>query len=221
MPPTHWSMAQAAGALPIRNIYAIGWNYPLHNEELNRRRDVPLIVFMKSSGSVLGEGQEVRIPAWTKEFHYEGELVALIGKGGYRISEDDALDHVWGYAPGLDFTLRDLQREEKAAGQPWWKCKNFAGATAAGEFIAKENVPRSVDDLRLSLRLNGETRQNSLIGAMNYRLPQLVALISANLPLLPGDAIFTGTPEGVGSCASGDEVVVTVEEVGSLTVRVA
>lgn len=219
MPPGSWSLATADEDIPVRNIYAIGWNYPLHNEELNRRRDEPLIVFLKSSGTLLPEGEPLLYPPQTRELHYEGELVALIGREGYRIGEAQALDHVWGYAPGIDFTLRDLQWAVRGKGQPWFPAKNFRGATAVGLFRPAAEVG-DVGGLRLQLLVNGITRQDSLLSAMNHGVAGLICLISAHVPLLRGDAIFTGTPQGVGECQPGDEIECRVERLGSFKTRI-
>ncbi len=219
MPSANWSLAAEGEAIPVRNIYAIGWNYPLHNEELNRRRNEPLIVFLKSGGSLLDEGEPLVYPPNTRELHYEGELVALIGRDGYRISESEAPGHVWGYAPGIDFTLRDVQWRVRDKGQPWYLAKNFRGATAVGKFRAAAEVGEC-GPLRLQLSLNGTVRQDSLISAMNYDVPKLVEMLSANLPLLRGDAIFTGTPQGVGECRPGDDIECLIERVGSLRVKI-
>jgi fumarylpyruvate hydrolase len=220
MTPLNWSLAGSQESMPVRNIYAIGWNYPLHNEELNRRRDEPLIVFLKSGGTILPPGEPLPYPPNTQELHYEGELVVLIGKEGYRISAAEAQDYVWGYAPGIDFTLRDVQWRVRGKGQPWFPAKNFRGASAVGEFQPAAAVG-DVAPLHLQLSVNGLTRQDSLLSAMNHGAASLIELLSANLPLLRGDAIFTGTPQGVGECSPGDEVVCRIERIGAVQVRVA
>ena len=219
MPPGHWALAAADETIPVRNIYAIGWNYPLHNEELNRRRDEPIIVFLKSSGSLLDPGDFLPYPPQTQELHYEGELVALIGRDCYRATEAEAAECVWGYAPGIDFTLRDVQWRVRGKGQPWFSAKNFRGATAVGPFVAASEVG-DYTGLRLQLLVNGMTRQDSLLSAMSHSVANLVCLLSANLPLLRGDAIFTGTPQGVGQCQPGDEIECRIERIGSLHTRI-
>jgi fumarylpyruvate hydrolase len=219
MPPLNWPLGVEGETIPVRNIYAIGWNYPLHNEELNRRRNEPLIVFLKSSGTLL-DGSQLAYPPHTRELHYEGELVVLIGRDGYAVSEEAAPGHVWGYAPGIDFTLRDVQWRVRDKGQPWFPAKNFRGASAVGPFVPAAQVgdPRP---LRLQLSVNGLNRQDSVISAMNFGVTSLISLISANVPLLRGDVIFTGTPQGVGQCQPGDEIECRIEKVGSLKVNVA
>ncbi|MFH0810844.1 MAG: fumarylacetoacetate hydrolase family protein, partial [Pseudomonadota bacterium] len=217
----HWNLFDAGPEerIPVRNIYAIGWNYPLHNRELSRRPDEPPVVFMKSGGSLIFDGGLVPFPPHTQEMHYEGELVVLIGQEGYRVPEAEAMKMVWGYAPGIDFTLRDLQRKAKEKGQPWYPAKNFAGAAAVGVFRPAAQVG-DYAPLRLELFVNGARRQDSLLSAMNHGVAELIAALSANLPLLRGDAIFTGTPQGVGECREGDSVECLMERVGRVTAAI-
>ncbi len=219
MPPAHWSLTAAHEPIPIRNIYAIGWNYPLHNEELKRRRDEPLIVFLKSSGGLIGDGGGLPYPPLTRELHYEGELVVLIGREGYQVGEAEAMGLVWGYAPGIDFTRRDLQRQVKELGKPWYPAKNFFGSAAVGRFRPAAEVGEWAP-LRLRLTVNGSVRQDSLLSAMSHGVAGLVSLLSANIPLLRGDAVFTGTPQGVGECHPGDRVECRIERIGGVRVEV-
>lgn len=220
MPPANWSLNAADEIIPVRNIYAIGWNYALHNEELNRRKDEPLIVFLKSSGTLLDDGAALRYPPNTRELHYEGELVALLGRDGYQVSEEEALGLIWGYAPGIDFTLRDVQWGVRGKGQPWFPAKNFCGAAAVARFVPADQVAE-LGARRLQLLVNGITRQDSLLSAMNHGVAALVSLISATVPLLRGDAIFTGTPQGVGECHPGDDIECRIEGLGSLRVKIS
>jgi len=219
MPPAFWNLNAADETIPVRNLYAIGWNYPLHNEELNRRRDEPLIIFLKSSGSLLDADEPLVYPPNTRELHYEGELVVLIGRDGYRVSEAQAQQMVWGYAPGLDFTLRDKQWAVREKGQPWFPAKNFRGASGVGRFLPAAEVG-DYSGLRLQLFVNATPRQDTLLSAMSHGVPNIISLISAHLPLLRGDVIFTGTPQGVGPCTPGDEIECRIERIGSLKVSV-
>ncbi len=174
---------------------------------------------MKSGGGLLDDGQPLVRPAHSQELHYEGELVVLIGEGGFQISKESAASHVWGYAPGIDFTLRDVQWRVRDQGRPWFPAKCFRGSAAIGPFKAASEVG-DVSARRLRLLVNGLPRQDSLISAMNNDVASLVHLISADLPLLRGDAIFTGTPNGVGPCLPGDSVECQIEEVGSVRVKI-
>lgn len=214
-----WRVSDSDDQLPVRNLYAIGWNYARHNVELGRRAVVPVVVFQKSSAGLIGNGEALPYPENTADLHYEGELVVLIGKDGDHVPPERAMAHVWGYAPGIDFTLRDRQREAKEKGQPWFASKNFRGAAAVGVFRPKSALPDvSAGTLRLSV--NGAARQEAKFSAMAHDVPALIAKLSENLPLLRGDAIFTGTPSGVGPVRPGDLVVCAIAGLGSLSIRI-
>ncbi|MBI4613085.1 MAG: fumarylacetoacetate hydrolase family protein [Planctomycetes bacterium] len=205
--------------IPVRNAYAIGWNYPEHNREMGRQALGKLVVFQKSTGALLANGGVLPYPEETEELHYEGELVVLVGEGGARIPPAEAASRIAAYAAGIDFTRRDLQREAKAKGEPWFAAKNFAGATAVGPFVAASRV-EPIGSRRLALRVNGELRQESLLSAMLRPAPELVSLVSRIVPLLPGDILFTGTPSGVGPVSPGDLVLCEIDGLPALEVRI-
>ncbi len=222
---TLWNLAVAPDApagvalLQPGDVFAIGRNYSDHIREMGNADTVPLVVFLKARASLSGDGEPLVLPAWTSDLQYEGELVALIGRGGRDIPEAAAMEHVWGFAAGLDWTLRDRQRDSRASGEPWFPAKNFAGAAAVGAFRPRTAVG-ALADLELITTVNGEERQRARCGAMRYPLPALIAHVSRVLPLSPGDAIFTGTPAGVGPVQAGDVVCCTIGGVGSVTTPV-
>lgn len=214
-----WPLAGSNEKVPVRNLYAFGWNYPEHNRELGRAADVPIVVFQKSSAALIGDGGSVPYPTNTADLQYEGELVVLIGKDGDHIAPERALDLVWGYAPGIDFTLRDIQKDAKAKGHPWFFSKNFRAAAAVGAFHLKSALP-NLPDARLTLSVNGTRRQEAKFREMANDVAALISRLTENLPLLRGDAIFTGTPAGVGPVKPGDLVVCTIEGLAPLSVRI-
>lgn len=201
------------------DVFAIGRNYGEHIREMGHDDTVPIVVFLKARASLVADGTPLIYPAWTDDLQYEGELVALIGRAGRDIAEDRALEHVWGYAAGLDWTLRDRQRDSRGNGEPWFVAKNFAGAAAVGAFRRRSNVA-AVSALEIVTTVNGEERQRAGCAAMRHGLPALVAHVSRVVPLSPGDAIFTGTPSGVGPVRPGDVVCCTIAGVGSVTTPV-
>ncbi len=201
------------------DIFAIGRNYAEHVREMGNDDNVPIVLFLKARASLVGDETPLAYPAWSNDLQYEGELVALIGRGGRDIPERDALDHVWGFAAGLDWTLRDRQRDSRGRGEPWFPAKNFGGSAAVGAFRRRAAV-QAVRDLEIVTTVNGEPRQRAGCVEMRHDIPALIAHVSRIVPLSPGDAIFTGTPSGVGPVRPGDVVCCTIAGVGSVTTPV-
>ncbi|MGH8103571.1 MAG: fumarylacetoacetate hydrolase family protein [bacterium] len=213
-----WPLSGSGEKIPVRNLYAVGWNYAEHNVELGRDAGVPIVVFQKSSAGLIGDGDSLQYPQNSQDLQYEGELVVLIEKDGDFIPRERAMEHVWGYAAGIDFTLRDVQKEAKAKGQPWFASKNFRGAAAVGPF-KRLNSGLSNETLRLTV--NGVVRQEAKLSRMANDVPSLIAKLSENLTLLRGDIIFTGTPAGVGPVQPGDLVVCEISSLPLLSIRIS
>lgn len=200
-------------------ILCIGRNYAAHARELgNEVPDAP-IVFLKPSTALVGKGGRVILPPQTDDVHHEIELVAVIGRGGKRIAEADALAHVGGYAVGLDMTARDLQTAAKEKGLPWTLAKGFDTFAPLGDFASAQSVvdPQA---LALTLRVNGKVRQQGSTANMLHTVAALVAYCSTLFTLLPGDLIYTGTPEGVGPVVDGDVLDAEITGLPPLKVRV-
>lgn len=147
-------------------------------------------------------------------------MVVVIGKAGRNISREQALNHVAGYAVGLDMTLRDLQSEAKKKGLPWSVAKGFDTSAPVSRVVEKEKVP-SPQNLDLTLRVNGILRQHSNTRNMIFGIDEIISFISSVFTLEEGDLIFTGTPEGVGEVVSGDQLEAELESVGRLSVGIA
>jgi fumarylpyruvate hydrolase len=158
-------------------------------------------------------------PPSTANFHYEAELVVAIGKGGRSIAAADALDHVYGYATGLDMTRRDLQLEARAKGRPWDAGKNVEESSPLGLIhpIA-ETGPLNEGAIRLTV--NGEVRQEADLAELIHPVADLIAFLSNAYRLEPGDLIYTGTPAGVGAVVPGDEIVISVAGLSDTVVKV-
>jgi fumarylpyruvate hydrolase len=142
----------------------------------------------------------------TSSLHHEGELVVALGKGGLRIQEKDALEHVLGYAVGCDLTRRDLQTEAKKLNRPWSVAKGFDYSAPCGPILPKELVQFPSKATVLSLQVNGQVRQASLIENMIWKVPEIISHLSKYFRLKHGDLIFSGTPSGVASLNEGDNV---------------
>ncbi len=223
-PATAAVMVQGdAATFPVHRIYCVGRNYALHAIEMGHSgREAPFF-FMKPSDAVLpvAEGTTGRMPypTMTKSLHHELELVVAIGRGGRNIAAESALEHVWGYAVGLDMTRRDLQDEAKKLGRPWCTGKGFDASAPIGPIRHAEQC-RLTADTALSLTVNGQPRQASTLGKLIWSVPEVIAHVSTFWALQPGDLIFTGTPEGVGAVDVGDTLIAQIDGVGGLEVVV-
>ncbi|NGQ97300.1 fumarylacetoacetate hydrolase family protein [Brevibacillus sp. SYP-B805] len=194
-------------------VVCIGLNYKDHAQEIGAELPQEPLLFLKPSTSVIGPGDPIIYPALTQNLHYEGELAVVIKKEARRIKAEEADQYILGFTCALDITARDLQGRD---GQ-WTRAKGFDTFCPLGPAIAAK-----VDyhNLRIVTRVNGEVRQDSHTSQMVFKIPQLLEAITAVMTLLPGDVVLTGTPAGVGSLQPGDEVSVTIEDIGTLTNRV-
>jgi fumarylpyruvate hydrolase len=208
----------------VRRVYCVGRNYAAHAREMGFDPDrEPPFFFCKPSNAVVpvahGATLELPYPAETQNYHYEAELVAVIGKGGSNIERDQALEHVWGYAVGLDMTRRDLQMTMREMGRPWEIGKAFDLSAPIGPIHRASEVGH-FESGGLWLTVNGETKQKSDVTHLIWSVAETVSYLSRFFQLQPGDLIYTGTPEGVGPVKAGETVKVGVERLGELTVKV-
>ncbi len=201
-------------------IICIGRNYAKHIEELNNERPSSPVVFLKPSSSLISSGASTVIPNQSKDVHHEVELVCLIGKTGRNISREEALDHIDGYAVGLDFTARDLQSIAKEKGLPWSIAKGFDTFAPLGSFVASKSIS-SVQDLSIQLHKNDELVQDGHTGSMLWPVAELVESVSSVFTLESGDLLFTGTPAGVGPVVSGDKLVARIPGLPELHISIA
>lgn len=200
------SQPRPADAFSARNtprIFCIGRNYAKHIAELgNTPSGRESVVFMKPASSLVAPGEAITLPDDVGAVHYEAELVVEIGNGGRDIVTARAREHIAGLGLGLDLTLRDVQTELKNTGEPWEKAKAFDHSAPLGPMTALSN---SIDlaDLHFELAIDGEIRQHGRTADMLVGVADLIAMLSAHWQLLPGDLIYTGTPEGVGPLHPG------------------
>ncbi|MBI3144339.1 MAG: fumarylacetoacetate hydrolase family protein [Pseudogulbenkiania sp.] len=189
----------------VANVFCIGRNYAAHAAELGNAVEAEPLVFLKPTSSLIAEGEPLRLPAYSSDVHHECELVLLIGKGGNDIAPSEALQHVAGYAIGLDMTARDVQGVAKQKGLPWTKAKGFRGAATVSAFVPAERVS-DPDQLVFSLKVNGEARQQGDTRLMLFPVPAIIHYLSTVYGLSAGDLIYTGTPEGVAAVKPGDRL---------------
>ncbi len=206
--------------IPVRRIFCIGRNYAAHAREMGKdpEREPPFF-FLKPADAVVEDGETIPYPPQTENFHYEAELVVVIGKGGARISEADALDHVWGYAVGNDLTRRDLQLKAREQGRPWDLGKGFdrSAPIAPVHPVSKVGHPSAG---AISLTVNGVVKQKADLADLIWSVPEMISILSHSMDLMPGDLIMTGTPAGVGPLVPGDVCVVSVEGLGTCTTTI-
>ena len=200
-------------------LLCIGRNYAKHAAEMKSAVPTVPMIFLKPRTALVPDGGTVVLPAMSQDVHHEVELVAVIGQGGKNIAEGDALEHVAGYAVGLDMTARDVQAEAKEKGHPWSVAKGFDTFAPLGEVVPASQVG-DPQDLRITLSVNGETRQDGHTKDMIFSVARLVAYASTIFTLERGDLLYTGTPDGVGPVDHGDTLVATVDGLPALTVTV-
>ncbi len=219
--PATVPVAGGEDRFPIHRIYCVGRNYAAHAREMGSDPDrEPPFFFTKPSDAVVFDGDTLPFPSATADLHHESELVAAIGEGGVDIPVARALEHVWGYAVGLDMTRRDLQQVAKDTRRPWDSGKAFDRSAPIGALHPASEIGHPATG-RIWLEVNGAPRQESDLGHLIWDVAETVAHLSALFELAPGDLIYTGTPEGVAAVGPGDTLSGGVEGVGTLTVTYA
>jgi fumarylpyruvate hydrolase len=209
-----------AQRFPIRRIFCVGRNYEAHAKEMGGAvdREAPFY-FTKASEHYAPSDSTIGYAPGTTNYHYEMELVVAIGRAGFRIAEGQALDHVFGYACGLDMTRRDLQSVAKEKQRPWDIAKDVEQSAVLGDIAAAAEVGHP-NHGRIELRVNSQQKQLADISQLIHSVPAVIAHLSQYYHLQPGDLIYTGTPEGVGPVKPGDRLEGSIEGVGTITVQV-
>jgi 2-keto-4-pentenoate hydratase/2-oxohepta-3-ene-1,7-dioic acid hydratase in catechol pathway len=200
-------------------IICIGLNYRKHAEESGAAIPTHPVVFSKFNNTLAAYGESVSLPAVAKEYDYEVELCAVIGKHATGVSKDNALDYVYGYTTANDLSVRDLQTRTSQ----WLLGKTMDKFFPIGPYLVTADEAGDPQAMTLTTKVNGELRQNSNTADMIFRVDEIVAYISTYFPLEPGDLITTGTPEGVAMGMAnkpwlqpGDVVEVEVGSLGAL-----
>ena len=217
-------VAGSADLFPVRRVYCVGRNYAAHAREMGKDPDrEPPFFFLKPADALQPCGSEPTqhpYPPRTENYHFEVELVAALATGGRDIPVETALDHVYGYAIGLDMTRRDLQDEAKALARPWdlGKAADFSGPIGPIHPAAAIGHPERGP---ITLAVDGVERQRGDLADMIWSLPEQIAYLSAYFALQPGDLIFTGTPAGVGPVRRGERMTGAVAGLGEIVLDVA
>jgi fumarylpyruvate hydrolase len=207
-------------AFPVHRIYCVGMNYADHVREMGGQPVAnPPVFFSKPADAVLADGEDFPYPPRSENVHHEVELVVALSSGGRDVPKARALEAVYGYAVGIDWTRRDLQWAAKHAGQPWDVAKGFDHSAGIGRIHRVRDVGHPTAGA-ITLSVNGQRRQASDLSSMIWGVADIIAELSTYYTLQAGDLIYTGTPEGVGAVVRGDVVEAAIEGLGRLTQRV-
>jgi fumarylpyruvate hydrolase len=221
IPETPLVPIAGGGSFPVHRIYCVGRNYAAHAREMgfDPDREEPFF-FLKPADAVVQNGATIIYPRMTTNYHYEIELVVAIGKGGSDIAVGEAQSHVFGYAVGLDMTRRDLQMDARTKGRPWDMGKAFDRSAPIAAITRAEDAG-AIDDATIRLTVNGEVKQESTISKLIWSVAEVIHWLSRYVDLLPGDLIYTGTPEGVGAVVAGDVLEGRIDGLDDLRVAIS
>ncbi|NKI34024.1 fumarylacetoacetate hydrolase family protein [Wenzhouxiangella sp. XN79A] len=220
MPHTaDWSPPALRGSddarFPIRHAWCVGRNYAEHAREMGADPKAGTPIFFTKPATALTQAATVPFPPATEELHHEVELVALLGQGGRNLDAAAGLSCVVGWAVGCDLTRRDVQARAKQAGHPWALAKGFDASGPMGRWASAEDwMPQPTTAIRLAV--NGIPRQQAVLGDMIWPVGELIARLSHEVTLHPGDVLFTGTPAGVGVLEVGDRVEARIDGLPAL-----
>ena len=217
-------IAGSSDVFPVRRIYCIGRNYAAHAREMGSdpTREPPFF-FQKPTDAIqivaAGTVADHPYPSLTKNYHYEVELVAALRSGGKNIAMDQALDHVFGYAVGLDMTRRDLQRGMGDQKKPWEIGKSFDRSAPIGPIHLASKIGHYAKG-EISLAVNGAQKQKADLSFMIWSVAEQIAKLSEAFELMAGDIIYSGTPENVGPVVVGDKIVCKIDGLPDLSVTI-
>lgn len=204
---------------PVRRVYCIGRNYAAHAVEMGHDPDREPPFFFQKNPNNLDPSGEFPYPEKSSDVHHEVEMAVMLKSGGTQIPVESALNHVFGYALSLDMTQRDLQGIQKKMGRPWEIGKAFERSAPVGIIHPVAEVGH-LDNGKVELKINGETKQEGDLNQMIWKVPEMIAYLSDYFELAAGDVILSGTPAGVGPVTKGDVMEMSVEGLGSMNVSV-
>ena len=221
-PPATPSVAMAGeqARFPVRRIFCVGRNYAAHVREMGKDPDrEPPFFFTKPGDAVVDSGATVPYPPETSNLHYEIELIVAIGREGFDVSPEAALDLVFGYGVGIDLTRRDLQFEARDKGRPWDWGKAFDRSAPIAP-LHRVKSGRQLGEGRIWLAVNGTVKQDADLAELIWPVPDIISILSCSMELKPGDLIMTGTPAGVGPIVAGDKVTGGIDGLGTIDISI-
>jgi fumarylpyruvate hydrolase len=204
---------------PVRRLWCVGRNYVEHIKEMGQDVREPPFFFAKPADAIVPDGGTVPYPSLTKDMHHEIELVVALKSGGRNIKAEKALECIYGYAVGIDLTRRDLQIASRNIKRPWEIGKAFDYSAPCGPVRAAAEIGHP-EKGRITLRVNGEVRQDGNLDQMIWKVPEIISKLSEMVELAAGDIIMTGTPSGVAATVAGDRIECEIERVGTLRVAI-
>jgi fumarylpyruvate hydrolase len=213
------AVAGNAAKFPVRRIWCVGRNYLEHIRELGNDERQPPFFFSKQPDMIEADGAVIPYPSVTKDFHFEVELVIALKSGGSDIDTAKALDCVYGYAVGVDFTRRDQQNEMKKLQRPWEISKSFDKSAPISAIKPASDIGNPAKG-RIWLSVNGATKQDADLSQMIWNVPEIVSKLSQQVAVGAGDVIMTGTPAGVGAVVKGDRLECGIDGIGTLKVTI-
>ena len=208
--------------LPINRLFFVGRNYHAHAVEMGKPVDKSVerpFYFTKAPQTLVQSGATIAYPPETQNYHFEMELVLVVGKAGFRVKAEDAHTLIYGYATGLDMTRRDLQLVAREKGRPWDLGKDVEQSSVCSEVVPMPEVV--IEGGEIALTVNGQTKQHSDVNKLIWGIREIIADLSLFYHLQPGDLIYTGTPEGVGPVVAGDRIEGHVAGVGEVALNIA
>lgn len=219
--PVTAAVAGTSERLAVRRIFCVGRNYAAHAREMGTDPQAePPLFFTKWAETICPSGTAVAYPPGTADLQHEVELVAAIGKAGFRIAAEEASGHIFGYAVGLDLTRRDLQQRLRKIGGPWDIGKNFDCAAPLGPIHPAADVGH-LSSGAIRLAVNGAVRQEADLSEMIWPVPTILMHLSRLYELRPDDLIYTGTPAGVGPLVPGDKLHASIAGLSELDIAIA
>lgn len=218
-PQASIAVAGESKNFPVRRIWCVGRNYLEHIREMGNDERAPPFFFAKHADMVVADGATIPYPPLTKDFHHEVELVVALKSGGRNIPADKALEHVYGYAVGIDLTRRDLQGAAKKKERPWEIGKSFDHSAPCGALQPAAKIGHPAKG-KIWLSVNGTEKQKGDLTELIWSVPEIIAKLSEQVTLDAGDIILTGTPAGVGALVPGDKVECGIDGIGTLKIAI-
>mgnify|MGYP000853751833 FL=1 len=203
-------VAGSEKTFPVRRIFCVGRNYAAHAAEMGHEvdREAPFY-FTKTPSATVLTGATIPYPPGTNDYHHEMELVVAIGRPAFRISKEDAMSVVYGYACGLDMTRRDRQQDGKDKRRPWDLGKDFEQSAVISPITEAKDF--TVGTQKIEMSVNGTVKQVATLDELIWSIPEIINHLSGYYHLEPGDLIYTGTPSGVGAVLAGDHIHGTID----------